>query len=209
MAVCLSYAGQTKGRVSATESKGVGEGYPSAPSQPRLRSTGDVVQVKLWLSAVQVEGRREHPVVASQGCKGCLQGTGGPQQMSRGPFSGGDGQAVEVLLEEPLDGGVFSSITQGCGGGVSVYVRYFCPRDAGVSQSCSHAPEQTGSIYIVNMYQLLICHASTRACLLSSPERSVSISRRCRDVTAVPREPITQNLSVDPGSSCHCVIHLL
>lgn len=148
-------------------------------------------------------------MVASQGCKGCLQGTGGSQQMSRGPFSGGDGQAVEVLLEEPLDGGVFSSITQRGGGGMSVDVRYFCRRDAGVSQSCSHAPEQTGFIYNVNMYQFLICHASTQTCLSSSPERSVSICCRRRDVTAVPREPITQNLSVDPGSSCDCMIHLL
>lgn len=221
---CLLYAGQTERRVRATESKGVGEGHPPAPSPPRLRSTGDVVQVKLRVGAVQVEGGRNHPVVASQGRKCCFQGAGGPQQMSRGPFSGRDGQALEVLLEEPLDGGVFGSIAQRGGGGVSIHVRYFCRTDAGVAESRGHAPAQTGAecarlIFITRSH--LSCKQTVTVkmwtqvtnmvvhLLPSSPERSVAICRRRRDVAGVTRESVTQNLRVDPGSSRHCTVQLL
>lgn len=91
-----SDAAETQRCIGATKSKGVCEGDSSATSLPQLCYEGDVVQVELWLGAVQVQGRRQHTMVAGQGRECCLQGPGGAQQMSCGSLGGGDRQTMEV-----------------------------------------------------------------------------------------------------------------
>lgn len=103
-------AAEAQRGVGASKSKGVSERDPWALAGPWLGRAGNIVQAELRFCAVQIERWGQRPVVAGQGGECRLQSAGGAEQMPRGSFGRGHGQAVGAGPEQPLDGRVFGCV---------------------------------------------------------------------------------------------------
>lgn len=150
-----SDAGETQWGIGAAKSKRVREGDPSALSPPWLRCAGNIIEVELWLCTVQVEGRGQDPVVAGQSGERCFQSPCSPEQMPCGSLGGGDSQASNTFVKEPLDGSIFSRVTQRRGGGVGIHICHICWWNSSISEGCWHASVETVDWQLKNTSCLL------------------------------------------------------
>ncbi len=79
--------GQDQRGVVATKGKGVGQRHPDG-SRPRL--VGHIIQITLRVGVLQVDGRREHPLMQGQQRSGGFHRPGRPQAVAVSRFGGTD-----------------------------------------------------------------------------------------------------------------------